>query len=70
MEREGLAGWVIFSGGLVVFVVSVFADQLGIQIIGTLAGVVILTVGAVFALRKRSNSYEPKQNRSTGTSPT
>ncbi len=56
MSRTRLAGWVIFTGGLVVFVVSVFADQLGIQIIGTLAGVVIMAVGAVFAVGKRPNS--------------
>ena len=80
MSRKRLAGWVIFAGGLVLLVVSLFADQLGIgggngtfglrQITGTVAGVVILVVGVVIALRKRSNSDEPKHTEGTGTSPT
>jgi hypothetical protein len=78
MDRNrDLIDWVVIAAGVVVFILSVFADQFGygdegfgwLQWLGTIAGAVVAIGGAVDKWRRRATTTTPPTHTTPPTQP-
>jgi hypothetical protein len=76
MDRNrDLIDWLVIAAGVVVFILSVFADQFGygdegfgwLQWLGTIAGAVVAIGGAINKWRRRQVTTTPTTTTTTPT---